>query len=211
MPQGSTCRTWKQRKRPATSDSIKRVFIIHKWGGTPGSDWYSWLKKELEKRGVSVCVPQMPDTDTPIIEYWLDYLGQEIGHPDPDTCLIGHSMGVQAILRYLSELKEGEKIGAALFVAGFIHIKEGVFSPDETAIIRPWIETPIDLEKAGRHSEKFVSIFSGNDPYIPIEDSKIFEKELKSKILIIPKGGHFTEAAGYKELHVALNELLKML
>lgn len=32
----------------------KRIFIIHRWLGTPNSDWYPWAKEELEKKGFEV-------------------------------------------------------------------------------------------------------------------------------------------------------------
>ena len=43
----------------------KRVFVIHGWGGYPEEGWKPWLKKELEKRGFTVFVPAMPDTEHP--------------------------------------------------------------------------------------------------------------------------------------------------
>ncbi|EQD53953.1 hypothetical protein B2A_06191, partial [mine drainage metagenome] len=46
--------------------------------------------------------------------------------------------------------------------------------------------------------------------YVPIEDSKIFRAELNSKINIMPLKVHFTEDDGYKELHVALSEFMKL-
>jgi len=30
---------------------MKRVFIIHGWGGNPEEGWLPWLKKELEAKG----------------------------------------------------------------------------------------------------------------------------------------------------------------
>ena len=36
---------------------MKRVFIIHGWGGYPEEGWLPWLKKELEKNGFKVFVP----------------------------------------------------------------------------------------------------------------------------------------------------------
>ncbi|MBU4141279.1 hypothetical protein KKE99_00155, partial [Patescibacteria group bacterium] len=29
----------------------KRIFIIHGWEGAPESNWFPWLKKQLEKQG----------------------------------------------------------------------------------------------------------------------------------------------------------------
>jgi len=190
---------------------MKRVFIVHKWEGAPNSDWYGWLQAQLERKGFEVHVPEMPNSLAPKIDEWVEYLKEQIGTPEGDTYLVGHSMGCQAILRYLSGISGEARIGGALLVAGFVNVRKGVFDGLQSEIIRPWLKTKIDLGRAKKHSKRFVSIFSDNDPYIPLSDSKTFERELGSKIIIIPKAGHFSEDSGYKELHVALNELLKML
>ena len=50
---------------------LKRVFIVHRWGGLATDNWYQWLKTQLENPpaggGIKVHVPQMPQTDTPHI------------------------------------------------------------------------------------------------------------------------------------------------
>jgi uncharacterized protein len=189
---------------------MKRAFIVHKWGGTPSSDWYPWLKESLEAKGISTFVLSMPDTDEPKMENWVPYLAAEVGDPDSNTYLIGHSMGCQAILRYLERLKPDEIIGGALLVASFITIKKGSMSSEDDMVLKPWLERKIDLQKAGKHANSIVSICSDNDPYIPADDAELFRKELGSKVIMIPKAGHFTQGDGYKELHVALNEILKM-
>ena len=50
---------------------MKRVFIIHGWGGYPEEGWFPWLKDTLKKRKFSVEVPAMPDRDFPKIETFI--------------------------------------------------------------------------------------------------------------------------------------------
>lgn len=57
---------------------MKRVVIVHRWGGSPESDFLPWLKKELEKREYEVSAPKMPDTDYPKIEAWVEKLNQKV-------------------------------------------------------------------------------------------------------------------------------------
>jgi uncharacterized protein len=187
------------------------VIIIHKWEGTPSQDWYPWLRSVLEKRGVQAKVPEMPDTLHPKIGEWVSKLSEEIGTPDKDTYLVGHSMGCQTILRYLEALPAGKKIGGALLVAGFVTLIDGSVTPGKEGIIEPWLEKKIALGKAREHCNSFVSIFSDNDPYVGLDNVKTFEDELGSKVMIIPRAGHLGSEDGYKELHMALNELLKMM
>ena len=96
---------------------MKRVIIIHRWSGGPDDDWRPWLKIELEQRGYEVANPEMPDTDTPVIKKWVDKLREVVGTPDADMYFIGHSIGCQAILRYLETIDT--PVGGAVFVAGW--------------------------------------------------------------------------------------------
>ena len=105
----------------------KRVFIIHGWEGSPDSNWFPWLKKELEEKSSKVFVPQMPNADQPKINEWLAHLREIVGRPGENTYFVGHSLGVTAILRYLESLEAEEKISGAILVAGVaksIGIKE---------------------------------------------------------------------------------------
>src|SRR3989344_6946533 len=97
----------------------KRVIITHGWGGHPKGDWFPWLKKELEAKSFEVHIPRLPNAENPRIEKWVPKLAQVVGVADEETYFVGHSMGCQAIARYLESLPEGVKIGGAVFVAGF--------------------------------------------------------------------------------------------
>jgi uncharacterized protein len=191
---------------------MKRVFIIHGWGGTPDLNWIPWLGNELAKKKFDVHALLMPNTEDPNMGEWVSYLTLQIGAPDADTYLVGHSLGCQTIMRYLESLKPKERIGGAVLVAGFFTIKEEAMEDADTSrVLGPWIDIKIDLKQAKSHCARIVSIMSDNDPYIPLEDSKQFENGLGAQVIVIPSAGHFTiDLGGYKELHVALNELLKI-
>lgn len=152
----------------------------------------------------------MPNPAAPRIDEWVPYLVAKVGSPDKDTYLVGYSMGCQTILRYLERLRGDERIGGALFVAGFFKIREGSLEEHDKSVAGPW-EAAIDLKNAKEHCGKFVTILSDDDPFVELNNGDIFKRELGSKLIVIPKAGHFTIAlGGYKELHVALNELLKI-
>ncbi len=102
----------------------KRVFIIHGWDGYPEEGWFPWLKKELDKRGFIVQIPAMPDTSEPKIEVWIPFLSKLVGQADENTFFVGHSIGCQAIIRYLQTLPDGIKIGGAVFVAGWYSVRK---------------------------------------------------------------------------------------
>jgi predicted alpha/beta hydrolase family esterase len=151
----------------------------------------------------------MPNTDNPTISGWVGYLAQQVGSPDENTYLVGHSMGCQAIIRYLETINRN--VGGILLVAGFVSIRSGALNTDaERNTAMPWVSTPIDWAKAKANTANSVFVISDNDPYIDISDAKVLKERLGAKVIVIPGAGHFTAADGYMELHLALNEVMKM-
>jgi uncharacterized protein len=191
----------------------KRVFIVHGWDGYPEQGWFPWLKKELETKNFEVSVPQLPDADEPRISKWIPALARVVGSADTETYFVGHSIGCQAIIRYLETLPEETKIGGAVFVAGFFqHITN--LEPDPTAqdVDREWITTPLDAEKARMHLPESVAIFSDNDPYVPLNNQEDFENKLGSEIVVEHGMGHFTKSGdGVFELPIVLKKLLELI
>ena len=139
---------------------------------------------------------------------------EEIGTPDENTYLFGHSIGSQAILRYLQTIDKQIKIGGCIFVAPWIFLNEEIIreeGEEVVAIAKPWIETPIDWKAIKLHTNNFIVIFSDDDLFVPMEKNKLlFKNKLNAKIIIKKKKGHFDDKAGIKELPILLNELLKL-
>jgi uncharacterized protein len=187
---------------------MKRVFIIHGWGGFSGEGWQTWLKGELEKKGFKVIAPDMPDTENPKIEAWVPFLAKLVGKCDADTFFVGHSIGCQTILRYLAELPEGEKSGGAVFVAGWLNLKGLTVAEEEVAM--PWLRLPIDLGKLKTNTAKFAAIFSDNDPVVPLADEKLFREKLGAETVILNDRGHFTGEDDIDELPIVLKKILEM-
>lgn len=197
----------------------KRVFIIHGWGGSPKSDWYPWLAKNLKSERFSVEVPEMPDTDNPKIKAWVLHLQKVVGQCDANTFFVGHSIGCQAIMRYLEKIPENEKAlrrqglseqaGGAVFVAGWFKLS-GLESDEERFTSSPWVSTPIDFEGVRNRAKKFICIFSDNDPYVPLDNTSLFSEKFGAEIIIEKSKGHFTGDDGVIELPVALDAVLKI-
>ena len=127
---------------------MKRVILVHGWGGGPKGGWFSWVKQELEKKNWKIIAPQMPETNNPIIDAWVSKLEEVAGEVDKDTYFIGPSMGCQTILRYLENLNEDKKVGGCIFVAGWFNLLETAYEEElEKAIAKPWLDTLIDFDK----------------------------------------------------------------
>ncbi len=188
---------------------MKRVFIIHGWGGHPEEGWFLWLKKELEKKGFTVEVPSMPDTNNPKIDAWVQFLAKLVGKPDKDTVLVGHSVGCQTIMRYLE--KSSAKVSGVVFVGGWFTLyEENLENDEERAIIRPWLTTPIDTDRVKMAANKVIAILSDNDKWVPLDNQKMFEQRLGAKTIVVKNKGHMGGDDNCTELPEALDAVLSL-
>lgn len=189
----------------------KRVFIIHGWDGFPEEGWFPWLKKELETRGFAVFVPQLPKPEEPRIINWVSKLRVTVAQPDGQTYFVGHSMGCQAIARYLETLPKGVVVGGAIFVAGFFKRLTNLEDDEAVrSVAREWLKTPVDLSAVKSRLANSVAIFSDNDPYVPLDNQEDFAKILGSRILSVHNRGHFSGSSGTTELPQALDAVLDL-
>ena len=183
---------------------MKRVIIVHGWGGDPDEGWFPWLKLELEARGYSVSVPEMPDTMHPKIDAWVSALRSAIGTPDEELVLVGHSVGCQTILRYLATIDA--TIAKAILVAPWVGLV-GLGDEEEWSIAQPWIETSIDFAAARSHCVSFSLFFSDNDPFVPLSNQSVLEEKLGATSTVYSGKGHLSEEHGVMELPDVLNTI----
>jgi hypothetical protein len=149
----------------------------------------------------------MPNKEHPKIKAWTNHLKKVVGKPDEETYFIGHSIGCQTIIRYLEKLPKKSKVGGVIFVAGFFALMG--LEDEEKPIAKPWIETPINTQKARKHTKKMIALFSTNDPYVPLSNKNLFKKRLNARIIIEKNKGHYSERTT-KKIPVVLKEMLKI-
>jgi hypothetical protein len=162
----------------------KRVFIIHGWGGVPNSNWFPWLKAELTKLKYEVIVPAMPNSGRPQAKEWISCMNETIGNPTKSDYLVGHSLGVIAILRYLEQLKASQKIGGAVLVAGISYNNLGINE------VSSFFDVPVNWNAIKVHCKNFIALHSDDDPYAPIVHSEIFREKLGAKLIVEHGMGH---------------------
>jgi uncharacterized protein len=182
---------------------MKKVYLIHGWGGNSSSEpWFSWLKRQLLKNKIEFHSFDFPDTDNPKIKEWVDFLDSNIKELDDETYLIGHSIGCQTIMRYLEKLPNNKKIAGCIFVAGWFNLKG--LSQEEKEIAKPWLETLLDFNQIKKHTNNFLVILSDNDPSVPLTDEIIFKEKLGARVIIKHNEEHFNKTQEIKELLEAI-------
>ncbi len=181
----------------------KRVFLVHGWDGYPDNHWFPWLKKELESRGFKVESLAMPNAAHPKVFEWLSKITESVGNPTKDDYFVGHSLGCISIVRYIVQLPPEAKVGGCVFVAGFsgnINIPE----------IAEFYLLPLDFKNTKKHCENFVTIFSDNDPVVPLDNKNLFEDKLSARTIVEHNKGHFCKSDGVIELPSVLEAVLEI-
>ncbi|OGM14541.1 hypothetical protein A3A76_06095 [Candidatus Woesebacteria bacterium RIFCSPLOWO2_01_FULL_39_23] len=179
---------------------MKRAIIIHCWEGFPNYCWYPQTKKDLEKEGFEVIVPEMPDTAKPQLGPWLANLKEIAGKANNELFLLGHSLGCITIMRYLESLKNGEQVGGVVFVAGFtddLGYKE----------LSNFFIEPINFKKIEERSRMFSLINSDNDPYVPPKYVDILKDKLGAKSIVKHNMKHFSGPIDNEESCLSLPEV----
>jgi len=177
---------------------MKKVYLVHGWGGNSDTKLFNWIKEELKEK-VDVYAFDMPDTENPKINAWVNFLEENVKEIDNETYFVGHSIGCQTILRFLEKLDVEVKIAGCVFVAGWFNLQDDL-SDEEKKIAKSWIETPIDIEKVKKHCDNFLALFSTNDPYVPLSDRELFKARLNAKTITKESKGHFDDVTKIEEV-----------
>lgn len=187
---------------------MKKVFLIHGWGGSPVNEWFPWLKEKLEEEGFRVEVPKMPNSLKPKKEEWINHLKKVVKKVDENTLLVGHSLGCQGILRFLETLNDG-KAGAVVLIAGFTKLSEESYEEEgDRELAEPWLEAPINWDKVRSRSDSWTAFFSDNDPYVPLSNADVFREKLGAKIIVDHDQGHYDQNSGIMEIPSVFSELM---
>ncbi len=189
----------------------KKVFMVHGFRGEPNGGWRPWLMGQLAKADVYACALPMPTPSDPIKEEWIKEIQHAIPNPNEDIFLVGHSLGVPAILNYLESLPEGAKIGGAVLVSGPIE-KIDTENPDSKLRKIDHFFHDFDFNKIKNSCLQFSVIHGDNDPKVVFENHAIpLSEKLSCELISIPNGGHLNGNSGWYELPEAFTALMHFL
>jgi len=95
----------------------KHFVFVHGYKSGPQLNFHQWLKGELESRGHTVEVPELPNTHEPDVLEQTKYV-LENTTIDENTVLVGHSLGSNVVLRILERLDQ--PVRRTVLVGGFL-------------------------------------------------------------------------------------------
>ncbi|MCR4279834.1 MAG: alpha/beta hydrolase [Candidatus Komeilibacteria bacterium] len=184
-----------------------KAYIIHGWDYTPDQNWYPWLAQELEREGIPTVVPAMPDPAKPTIDAWVQKLNEILPAPDPSVVLVGHSIGCQAIMRYLAGLPPTAKVGTIIMVAPWL-VLTNLEDEETEQIAAPWLNSDIDFEAVRDKCGQVYCFFSADDPFVPVENADLFLRNLNAHTIVEENKGHYTADEGVTEVKMVRDFLL---
>ncbi len=160
-----------------------KFVILHGTSSNHDSNWFPWLKSELEALGHKVWVPDLPDSDMPNIDKYNEFLISS-GWDFNNNILIGHSSGAVAINGLLQELTDNVNVEAAILVGSF----RGDLGWDSLH----GVDIPFDFNKIKNKSRRFFVIHSDNDPYCPVEGAQWISEKLGAEFMELSNMQHFS-------------------
>jgi predicted alpha/beta hydrolase family esterase len=184
---------------------MRTVFIFHGTGGSPEGNWFPWLKKELEMKGLRVVVPRFPTPEGQSLEAWLTILHQYDEYIDEETIFIGHSLGGMFLLKVLEQLKH--PVYAAFFVSASIGVKPIKYYDSDYFFAHFMFDWPAIVMKA----KTFTAYHSDNDPYVSLGNGEELAKQLGITLTFIPKAGHINAESGWTKFDKLLQDIERQL
>ncbi len=181
--------------------------MVHGFNGEPNGGWRPWLMGELAKKDVYACALPMPKREAPVKEEWIKTIADAVGNPSPEVFLVGHSLGVPAILRYLETLPGEQKIGGAVLVSGpFFKIQK-----DGYDCVNKFLEDSFNFENIKKNCNNFVVVHGSDDPIVSFKNAEEFSRNLKCEIVSVLGGKHLNGSAGFYEVPQILEAVEKII
>lgn len=175
--------------------TINRIVIVPRWAGSPSSDWYPWVQAELATShpNLQVDALDLPNRNAPVIDQCVAALESELGTDLTalaSTLLVGHSVGCQALMRYLADQVapgEGQDRPSLVCVAGWWTVDA------PWPAIRPWIDTPIALPRLRASTQSVTTLISDDDPFTSDwrANKATWEQRLDADVRVSAGGHHF--------------------
>lgn len=176
---------------------MKRVLVLHGWGGSDFPHWQSWLSGEIAKDYGCVSFLKLSNPDFPEKHQWMKELAKELKGFKPDI-VICHSLANILWFHLCHELKISEVKKLFLVAPPSLECKI-----EELKSFFP-CEIPTNL-----YTKEALLVASTNDPYMSLDEVTLLAKNLKVEMLILQNAGHINTDSGYGQWPWILEEIKK--
>ena len=164
---------------------IKKVVLAHAYPANPETAWYPHFKAEMERAGIKVVIPALPDPDTSTPEQWTAILEEEANKQPESTLLVGHSIGGTALLRMLEK--------SNYQFAGLVLVSTAGFDLGYPAL-KAFFAEAFDYGSITEKTGFITTYYSLNDRVLapdPMKHAQVFLEQLDAKTVFLHERGHF--------------------
>lgn len=179
------------------------IYLIHGYTASPDSNWFQDFKKKLENENIEVSILNMPNSQSPKLNEWIDYMKNSVKEIDEQTIFIGHSLGCVTILNFLST-SNTTKIKGLFLISGFV---ESSPIPALIEFVRP----KLNYNYLKQLTSTSIVISAVDDDIIPYEYSKKLAERIDAKFTLLKEGKHFIDSDNFTEFPFLIKEIKKLL
>jgi predicted alpha/beta hydrolase family esterase len=184
-----------------------KVFIIHGFEGHPNGGWRPWLMQELEKHEIYCAPLVMKDPFNPKSKEWVEEIDYNVKKfPKDKIVLVGHSLGVPAILKYLEQTDSKNILGTVLISGPYDLRREG----RTWEVLGSFFPEKWDFKKILEMCKKHIVIHGDDDPVVSYSHAEFLADNLSGELINVKGGKHLNGSAGYFTLPSALEAILKI-
>lgn len=187
---------------------MDKALLLHgRWWNANGN-WFPWLKKELYKKLFEVYVPNLPDTDNPVLKEQLEYLDAYISDFKEAWLIVWHSLWCKLAMKFIEENNIKDSI-VVLVAPVYLWLTSELWKDtfgDSYDNLDAYFDALLDFWKLNELNNKYVVFLSDNDDYINLENAKQYYSELREVEFREFKGKwHFNEWSWVLELEEVLD------
>lgn len=181
--------------------SQQKVILVHGYNTTPNGAWFPWLMGEVKKLAVFAVSLDMPTPAIPLQTEWVSEIARAVErHKGSEVYLVGHSLGVAAILDYLQS-EGAHHVRGAVLVSGRI-------TPGPNLATVGFYQV-FDYEKIKGMMDGCVVIHATDDDMVPYENGVTLSAGLNCELVTLATGKHLGDAQT-TALEPVLDALLKL-
>jgi len=182
--------------------SRQKVILVHGYNTTPNGAWFPWLMGEIKKLAVFAVALDMPTPAIPIQTEWVAEIARAVDrHAGSEVHLVGHSLGVAAILDYLQSAG-AKPVKGAVFVSGRI-------APGANLATVGFYQN-FEYQKIRSMVGGAVVIHATDDDIVPYDEGVTLSRELGVPLVTLESGKHLGGSQGVFTLPSVLDALVAL-
>ncbi len=190
---------------------------LHAWGSGPQESYHAWLGKSISQRGLRVETPELPASQEPDFNAWLETSRKALNEIDDNSTqnnvVVSRSLSSWTGLKLAEENKLRKLV---LVCPAFPEVFAGgkrageKMSDPEVQLIDKFFTEVLDFDKIATNTGEIVIFLSTTDKYIPIDlATEYFQQRLpKARIIAVRNAGHFSAEDGFQQFPSLLTEVL---